>query len=231
MELIAPLANKSRSRTLIGLLVLIDLVFMGLHFSHHFTALFPDIRFSLERDQGYSELFQYIQVWTIAIFLGSLAVRLRSLLLGIWSGIFAMLLIDDALMIHENSSVALANGLALPEFLGLPSAEYSKFFIYAGVGLFAFGASLLGYICDRNEIARQTTHFLILSMMGLVCFGGLVDMYLLVAQQLYNLQTGSWEYETLAVIAEGGELLVMSWTLWFTWQLFSRFGPRSKALN
>jgi hypothetical protein len=229
MQLLDQLAGRSRSIAVIYVLILMDLAFMGLHFSHHFTTLFPDIRFSLERDRGYSELFQYGQTWLIAGFLGWLAVRRRSPLLSIWSGIFTLLLVDDALMLHETSSAALAEGLALPEFLGLPSAAYSKFFIYAGVGLLAFGASLIGYFCDRDAVARQTTLCLVLSIIGLVCFGGLVDMYFLVAQQLNDLQAGTWAYESIAALAEGGELLVMSITLWFTWQLFQAFGPKART--
>ncbi|MEO1622533.1 MAG: hypothetical protein AAFU53_16055 [Cyanobacteria bacterium J06632_3] len=54
---------------LMGLLLAIDIVFMGLHWSHHLAAMPLDGRFNLERDRGFAELFQYGQTWLIALLL------------------------------------------------------------------------------------------------------------------------------------------------------------------
>ncbi|MEO1622532.1 MAG: hypothetical protein AAFU53_16050 [Cyanobacteria bacterium J06632_3] len=142
--------------------------------------------------------------------------------MGLWSVIFALLLVDDALMLHESGSAAMASGFALPDVMGLPGDAYGKCFIYAGMGLLAFSASVIGYGCDRDPVARRAVLYLSIAIAGLVCFGGVIDVYGLVVQQLYELPTKSWQLTAITIAAEGGELVVMSATLVGLWWWVSR---------
>jgi hypothetical protein len=64
------------------------------------------------QERGYSEIFQYIKEYWIALLLGALAVRQRSVLYLGWSLLFFYLLLDDSLTIPGNISEIATERLA-----------------------------------------------------------------------------------------------------------------------
>lgn len=73
------------------------------------TLLREDPRADLTFDGGYAELFRYLQLFLASAVLGSLAFRRQDALLALWSLLFAYVVLDDALRVHETVGIWLSD--------------------------------------------------------------------------------------------------------------------------
>jgi hypothetical protein len=106
------LDTKDSSAKLFYLFLATDLAFIILHVIHISTDWISSDYFSVERERGYAELFQYIKEYWIALILVILAVKWRSILCFIWSLLFFYLLLDDSLEVHEKLGELISQQLA-----------------------------------------------------------------------------------------------------------------------
>ena len=192
----------ARARTLLVLLLAGDLVFIILHLLHKFTPLLPSSLFSLTRDLGYAEYYQYCKELCIILLLLALAVRLRRLLYVTYAGLFVYFLLDDYFQIHETAGKSLANFVLLQSKFGLRAQDFGELAVFAFIGLiFAILIGLAHYASDAPT-RKFSTQLLILILL-LAVFGVVFDMLEIstnhpVLNPLFN------------IIDDGGELLVMS---------------------
>lgn len=190
---------------LLILLVSTDLVFIGLYLFYSFGSGIDNPLFSLSRDRGYAELFQYIKELWLFLMLSMMAYRLRSSLPLAWALLFGLLLADDSLQLHERGGKLLAPFLHLSPDVVTNLAEA----VFAGCMLFIpIGLIVLTYRRSRRSVkyfARQ----LFIGLAILILFGVGGDV-------LHGLLRGPVSSVIGVVVEDGGEMLVMSYLTWIT---------------
>lgn len=216
------LSFKNNSAKIFYLLLATDLVFFCLHFLLRckqsgfggFCNKFGNQLYSINKDFGYAEFFQYIKEYWIFLLLGVLAWKNRSLLYSAWSLLFCYILLDDSWGIHEKGGKLISDRLGFVSAFGLRSIDFGELIVSACFGIIFFTAISVAYHFGKR-IERKHTQYLILMMLGLAFFGIVTDM-LDIAIQNPSLQP------IMIFIEDGGEHLVMSAIVWFVYDIFEQ---------
>jgi hypothetical protein len=194
--------DSSKAKALLLSFLVVDIVFVTLHFLHLKGFVIGDA-FSLEKDRGYSEFFQYAKLLLIVVLLFSLLMKTRVAGYALWSLLFFYLLLDDAYSLHEVLGEQVASGLAYVPAFGLRAQDFGELTVSAFVAvIFLIPIALL---CKRGiEEFRQVSMHLVALLIALAVFGILVDM-------LHVAIDMGWKITFLLGVAEdGGEMLVIS---------------------
>lgn len=200
----------------LGLLLITDLSFIFLHLLFAHTRFISDYAFSLEAEMGYSEFFQYVKEYWIALLLIFLAIRNRSFLYLSWSFLFFYLLLDDSLQIHEKLGLYISNQFNFIPLFNLRSEDFGEI-IVSGLACLIFGSMiLLGYRFG-NRFSRSVSKNLIKLLLLLALCGVGVDM-------VHTIFNNSLMETLLIVVEDGGELIVMSLIAYFVFSV-SEYSP------
>ncbi len=197
---------------ILTLLVAADLVFIasGILYECGFANLFNVCKalnlnsyFSLTRDRGYAEVFQYIkEYWLIILFI-FLAIKQNYKIYSGWVFLATYLLLDDALEIHEKLGVIIAERLNYIYLFNLRPEDYGELTVFAIVGVGFFLWISLNYRWG-NSRERKIFRHLIGILFGLALFGIAIDtIHVFLDRYVF------WK-STLAVVEDGGEHIVMS---------------------
>jgi hypothetical protein len=202
--------NLEKDKLLL-LLVLTDMVFVILHILHIYTDLLSSSLYSLSRDRGYAEFFQYTkELWIVVLFF-LLGIKQRRRLYFVFSLLFLYFLFDDSFEFHEASGGLLADLFFLQPVLGLRAVDIGELLVSALFGLL-FSLSILLFYFLSDPIARRVAAYLVGMIVLLAGFGVLMDMVeIIVTHPEIN--------RILVIIEEAGEMLVMSLIAWFTFRL------------
>ena len=196
----------------LGLFLITDFTFILLHIIFTHTRFISDYAFSLEADRGYSEFFQYIKEYWIAILLVFLAIRARSFLYLSWSFLFFYLFLDDSLEIHENVGAYLSNQLNFIPLFNLRLEDFGEILVSASACLI-FGTFIAISYRFGDRIFRQISKTLIKLLLALAFCGILID----IVHVIFN---NSFIETLLVIVEDGGELIIMSLIACFTLSLF-----------
>lgn len=202
--------NVGKDRLLL-LLILTDLAFLTLHIIYTYTTLLPSNYFSLARDGGYAEFFQYIKEYWIFILFLLLGIRQRKIAYLIFAGLFLYFLMDDSFTLHEIYGAFLADSLAFQPVLGLRSIDFGELIVSAVFGALLFAALGISYYLS-DPGTRMISRTVIAMVVGLALFGVLLDMVDIMLRQL-------GVTEITGMIEEFGEMLVMSVITWYVFGL------------
>lgn len=206
--------NLSKESTTLFLLLLLstDIVFIGLHIMHTHTGYLWNPNLSLEMDRGYAEVFQYIKEYWIALIFLYLAIKKRNLLYLTWSLLFGYLLLDDSFEIHERLGEKVSAYFNFPPLLGLDGSDFGELTVSAFFGsIFFISMGVTYYLSECN--VKTTCRRLLLLLLALVLFGVVIDT-------LHGMVDESHVWDSiLAVVEDGGEMLVMSVIAWFAFLL------------
>lgn len=193
------------------LLIITDIVFIILHILFLSTNLLDSPRFLLTMDLGFAEFFQYMKELWIAILFLVLGIKYRKGLFLIFSLLFFYLLLDDSLSIHERLGKYLAEIFRFQAVLGLRPRDLGELLVMAVFGILFFTVFILFYFLS-NQKSRQ----IILMMLGMIIlltgFGVLADMIEIMIKD----ETIS---QIIAIIEDGGEMIIMSIITWFVLRL------------
>jgi hypothetical protein len=192
-----------------------DLVFMVLHWLHMHTNLLVSERWSIARDRGYGEMFQYLKYAGIVFALGQLFRKTRLPVLLLWIGVYGFLLLDDSMRIHERIGLDLVAWAHLADFGGLRGRDWGEL-IYAAIGgAFLMPVLVLAYI-RSSQAARAISVNMAILLAALLLFavGGDAIHRLLSTTALDDMAT---------IIEDGGEMLALSVTCFYVAR-FSRDG-------
>uniref|UniRef100_A0A832H2I4 Uncharacterized protein n=1 Tax=Oscillatoriales cyanobacterium SpSt-402 TaxID=2282168 RepID=A0A832H2I4_9CYAN len=201
-SLIRQVLSNQLTLKLFSLFLAADLIFMILHLIHSYTTLLPNHDFSLEQDRGHSEILQYIKEYWIALLLGSLALRMRSLLYLGWSLLFTYILLDDAVEIHERVGRFIVRELGLTDAFRLRAQDFGELAITISVGLFFLVFLGVAYRLS-NSTGRRVSRYLIVMLAAFAFFGVVVD--------IGHVAFGNPSIDPLLILLEdGGELVLMS---------------------
>ena len=211
-----PIRGKA-SRRVAALLLSADLVFVLLHLVYLYlrqidgeAALdFTDL--SITKDEGYAEFFQYLKLFWIVLVLSSASVRLRSPAHGAWAFVFAYILADDSLQLHEKWGRALVHHLTRDPDVALQHhylGELAILFIFGVVALALVGGAFL----ISNTRSRHFTLTMLLLMGVLAFFGVVLDvshsvvLVTVPADIMDKLPIGT----LLELVEDGGEMVITS---------------------
>lgn len=184
------------------LFIATDLIFIVIHFIHKLTNLAPGDLFSLQTDGGYSEIFQYIKEYWIALLFSFLAWKKKSLLYSVWSSLFVYLLLDDALRVHEIAGWMVSEQLNIPVLFNLRPGDLGEIIVSLVIGSVFLGA-IVGTYRWSDRTAKKASKILILLLFALAMVGIVADLiHMLARQTLIGAISG--------IVEDGGEMIVMS---------------------
>lgn len=195
---------RDRETLLLTLLITTDVIFMVLHVLHRYSGFFIDPQFSLTKDRGFAETFQYLKEGWIALVLLALTLRTPNLLYPGWALLFGYLLLDDLFALHERLGFRISRHLGFPEMLGLRPEDFGEVTVSASAAVFLFALIGVGHY-RADPAARSISRSLFALLAGLVFFGVVVDLiHVMLAYPVW-----------LDLVEDGGEMVMMSAIVWF----------------
>lgn len=192
----------SFATTLLYLLIATDVVLILLHCIYQFTSLLSNDLFSLERDRGYSEFFQYIKEFWITLLLGFLAVQYRSILYFGWSSLFFYILLDDSLEIHERLGLRISDHLGFSNVLSLRANDFGELLVAGCIGLFFLILISTAYRSSERPFRKTSKTLILLLLILAICA--------IVGDVLHALARNSSANDFFGILEDGGEMIVMS---------------------
>lgn len=218
-----PFKESSASAFLLILLVA-DCAFIFVHLLGQMTPIMNDPLYSLEKDRGYAEFFQYVKGLWIVVLLLSVCARTRAAGYIAWIMLFGYMLCDDALQVHEGRGKDIAASLGFAPLLGLRAQDLGELFVSAMAGALFFPVLAWSYGRGSDAFKQATKHLLLL--LFVVAFFGIVVDMLHVA-----LATGRTADLLLGTVEDGGEMLAMSFVTWYVFLLNVREGNLGFSLR
>ncbi|MCM5681152.1 hypothetical protein M8A51_16620 [Schlegelella sp. S2-27] len=207
-------------KRLLWALLVFDFAFMGAHLVHTHGTWLSSVNFSIKRDGGYAERFQYLQLLALGTMLLWLFAHMRRLVLLLWAGLFLYLACDDALRLHERAGLHIAETLEYADALSLRARDWGELTVALAMSLVA-GPLLIGAWHRATGPARLIARDLALLAAALLTCAIGVDM-------LQVVWTGSWLGTPLALLEDGGEMVVASTAVYYVLQW--AVSPRATAV-
>lgn len=204
--------------TFLLLLLAVDLIFMLIHAIHAWTPWMGGAHFSLESESGMAAQYQYIkQVW-LAACVGLALIQTRNMVFFGWALIFAFLLLDDLLMIHERLGRLIAGSLALPALWGLRPNDLGEVAVAGAIGCAVVGFVVLAFRRGGDE-ARHLSADLLCLLVALAVFGVFFDVLHTIAYFRAPALA-----QAFSMIEDGGEMLVVSLITAYVFDITSNAG-------
>lgn len=206
--------DRDRDTTLLMLFVGADIAFMALHLLHTYSGFFTDSQFSLAKERGFAETFQYLKEGWIGTMLIWFTLTTPNLLYPSWSLLFGYLLIDDLFEIHEGLGARIVGHFELPPMFALRPQDFGEVAVTASAAVLF--SVLIGVGHYRGDpAARSFSRSLLGRLLLLVFFGVVVDMInVMIVHPVWTLALG--------VVEEGGEMVMMSVIVWFVYRSLHR---------
>jgi hypothetical protein len=211
------------SRLFLLLLCAGDGGFIALHLVHTLTDHLASPLFSLERDRGHAEMYQYMKYFWGVLVCSTLAWRLRGWMYAAWCLVFAYMLLDDAFTLHERYGTVVGERLSLPSLGRLGADDLGQLIIFGGAGVVAVGVVAAAYL-RSGEPERSFARTLGGLLAALVFLGVGVD-----AAHVTLLDTAVERF--LVIVEDGGEMLVVSTMLWVAVSRWARAPARVPAFG
>jgi hypothetical protein len=199
---------EKESTKFLFLLLIADLAFILLHgvYMVHFVS---NPLFSIEKDLGYAEVYQYIKEFWIVVLLFITAIKRSHIIYFAWSLLFMYLLLDDSLQIHENFGRYLVNYFDFHAMFYLRAQDFGELSVSMLFGFLLFTFIGISYLFS-DHIAKQISKHLFILVMSVAFFGVLVDMLHIAIP---------WGKSIWGLIEDGGEMLIMSIIVWYVFDL------------
>ncbi len=214
---------KDNSTRLLCLFLATDLLFIIIHLFYSYGDFISNSAFSLAQERGYAEIFQYIKEYWIALLLGVLAVKQRSVLYLGWSLLFFYLLLDDSLTIHETLGENASIRLGLQPMFNLQAKDFGEVLVSVCVGLFFLVFLGIAYRFAKR-IPRETSKYLIIMLFVLAAFGIAVDV-------VHSMLRFTFLEPLLAMLEDAGEMIVMSVIAGFVFKRTESLYPTLNSLK
>lgn len=213
---------KLNKKSLLILLVTIDLLFIILYVIYKLddnilgsdSKFLLSQQFSISRDGSYSEIFQYVKEAAIAIMFFQWFARKRELIYLAWGMTFSYVLLDDSLQLHERLGLLIGRALEFSPMIGLRTRDFGELMVSAIAGIFLLSFIALGYYLSQSSQRKMSQHLLFL-LLAIAFFGIIIDM-------IHEMVKSDMLWKILAVLEDGGEMVVMSIVVWYVFELFAR---------
>jgi hypothetical protein len=203
-------------------LLAVDAAFMFIHVVWIYTDVLDDVRFSLAKDRGYSEWWQYAKETAACVLLAVLALRLRAVVLAAWCLALAYIVLDDVLLLHERVNEHTRDWYEGIELYGFSPDDMADLVFTGVVGLTLASILAVAHWRARGSGRRISTGMFVLGVLfaaasiGMDAIGALFE---------------ATSFGTLgSLLEDGGELVAMSAIVWFLW-LWLREVDAQRALR
>lgn len=210
-------ASTPALRMLAGLLIL-DVLFIGIFVYYGLQqvmsdnpAKFPQM-WSLAADYSIPEFFGYAKLLIAALFLFAAFQKTTQWIWWSWSIVFALLLADDMLQLHEHGGEWIAGFMPFKSIGGIDAHHIGELAVYAVLGGVALTVLIKGLLGTSAKIAAGSGFFLVVAF-GLVACGVGID---LISSASYFQDTDSGTavskalYGVLIIAEDGGESIFMT---------------------
>ena len=211
------LRSYSASKLLLALLVG-DLLLLGFYVYATIEPTIHYLPFSPENDRGYPEMFQYLKWCLIILMFLIVAWKRRSPNYIAWVLVFTYFLLDDAFRIHERFGGVLAQYVTFTPPLRLRTKDIGELAVVAlAVTVLLIPITLAYY--KGSRLFRAVSKDILLLIAGLMFFGVIVDMaHISIISFIFN-----WKLDfTIGFIEDGGEMIMASLIVWYTYLLMVR---------
>jgi hypothetical protein len=211
--------NEQSALFFFMLLLCADFLFIAFHSLAVLTPSFNNPLMSLEQDHGYPEVYQYIKWLWIILLLIFASVKRRSMYFSAWVFVYIYLLLDDSLEIHERVGALFEGSLSLVPPLGLRLQDIGELAVTGTAGLILLFFISLAYWHGPQTFKKMSIDMLLM-IFALAFFGVFVDMLHVIT---YMADQISWKVSAvLAVIEDGGEMIVASLILFYVFLISLR---------
>jgi hypothetical protein len=207
----------AKSNYVFIVLLLLDLTFMVLDYL--FLRGMLGKRFSFENELGFAEFYQRAKELAILVTLLVLLWKTSDILYLSWVLLFAYVLIDDSFQVHETVGLFLSERLYFVSALGLRARDFGELLVTGSAALLLVLLLLLTYRRGQPD-SKHFTRILLILLLLLALFGVVVDM-------VHIQFSGGGLGELLGTIEDGGELIVVSVTLWYVIKQTRKKNPAS----
>lgn len=211
--------NEQSALFFFMLLLCADFVFIAFHSFEFLAPFLNNPLLSLEQDHGYPEVYQYIKWLWIILLLIFTSVKRRSVYFSVWILVFIYLLLDDSLKIHENVGALMEGRLTLAPPLGLRLQDIGELAVTGTIGVVLLLFILWAYRHGPQTFKKMSLDMFVL-ILALAFFGVVIDMLHVIT---YLSDQIGWKVSAiLAVIEDGGEMIVASLILYYVFLISLR---------
>ena len=169
------------------------------HLLHEGDRIDLDLRWHIGSDDSYAEMFGYAKAAAVVALLIATHCQSRKWMYSIWAGVFAYVLLDDALLIHERLGRALA---------GPSSSDWAwdlgQLAVWLAVGMVLLAITVASLVRSAGQ-DRTNGGLLLVALLALGFFAVGVDLVHVVFRTSFP-----GANQLFTVIEEGGEQLVLT---------------------
>lgn len=204
--------DDGRASLLLLLLLSTDFVFITLHIINRIIVFDEPRRFRVDIDGSYPEVYQYIKYfWIILLFIYTMGLT-HSKGYVAWILIFFYFLVDDALALHEDLGRQFDQAVEMNAPLALRVQDIGEFIVFALFALLLM--TLLVWAYRRGSpVFKKVSRDLLILLAAFAFFVVVID----VVQAALDL--GQSMYAVVALMEDGGEMLVGSLMVWYVFWL------------
>jgi len=202
---------ESRLFILLVLAVCVDLLFIATELAVLAsdglagTSVPGENLLSLRADWGIPEIWRYLKTIVVVVLFTRAYLRHSELVFGSWAFVFLLIVLDDALLIHERLGDLVGSWLSVGSG-DIEAGEVGGLFIWSGLGLLALSVLVYGHQ-RSGDLARQVSR-VFGWILGLLLFFAIgFDTLLALLSAVSGFATGA------QIVEDGGELLVLSLAL------------------
>lgn len=204
---------KKYSKELLILLILADLVFILIHVLYKLDVVINPL-FSIKRDFGYAERYQYIKEFSIVLLLIILAIQSSRIVYLAWTSLFMYLLLDDSLRIHERIGSYLVDYFELQPAFNLRALDFGEFGVTVLFGSLLFLFIGYAYLYSSKEEKKMSKHLFIL-VLALAFCGVIVDTF----HRILPIGSIPYANSIRVLIEDGGEMFSISLIVVYVYNL------------
>jgi len=202
---------ESRLFILLVLAVCVDLLFIATELAVLAsdglagTSVPGENLLSLRADWGIPEIWRYLKTIVVVVLFTRAYLRHSELVFGSWAFVFLLIVLDDALLIHERLGDLVGSWLSVGSG-DIEAGEVGGLLIWSGLGLLALSVLVYGHQ-RSGDLARQVSR-VFGWILGLLLFFAIgFDTLLALLSAVSGFATGA------QIVEDGGELLVLSLAL------------------
>lgn len=203
--------EKIKEKQLFSFLILGTIVLIVIHLCHTYYGTPASDFFDIEVDNSLSELFLYVQELGIVILLYRLYRKQNNLLYLAWALIFAYVLIDDSLLLHERIGVFLVDYYGVENNYGVRGRDITEVLVQLVFGVPLVLFALWAHIFRGNQAARWVSMILFGFLALLVAFAVVLDWFHVKIMIIYL-------KPILGTIEDGAEMFIVTGILWFVFR-------------
>jgi len=211
--------SLSSSTRFVIVLLSTDMIFIILGYSYGSIVGWDNSDFSIGKDGGHAETFQYLKEFGMLVFFFLFLLRYRYLINLGWQTLLVYIFVDDSLRIHERVGKVIAQHCSIVSMTGLQAQDFGELIVSTFFGLLILSLLSIGYYYADSGFRSISRHLVGLFSI-LVSIGVIFDM-------VHPLLDPSYQNIIFEVLEEGGEMLTISVMAWYVHRLTTAPDPTS----